>query len=236
VLALAAALALGCGTAPDRPAEPLPVPAPLAAQRLAAPTAVDQAAPLVEPPLAAPTSAPRRILKLITLGTFPAQHLPPLAASLQLAWGMQIVPLPPIALPAGAYYPARKRYRADKLNAHLERVLGDNAEGSLILGLTEVDVSTTKGSHRDWGVIGLAYVGGPSGVLSLHRIRPSARDPEHVQKRVQIVAAHEVGHLLGLPHCEEPGCIMREAEGTLVHVDESDGQLGPECQARLRAL
>ena len=53
---------------------------------------------------------------------------------------------------------------------------------------------------------------------------------------MQIVTAHELGHMFGLPHCDEPGCIMRDAEGTLVHVDESHGELGPACKARLLAL
>jgi archaemetzincin len=218
-------LAFACERPPTHTSEPTPI-APAAP-----PAPVDRAERTVDPP-----AAPRRTLKLLPLGTFPVGHLQPLAASLERAWGLTVARLPPTALPQAAYYPPRKRYRADKLNAHLESLLGENAERDFILGLTEVDVSSTKGSHRDWGVIGLAYVGGPSGVLSLHRIVPSARGPEHVQKRLEIVAAHEVGHLLGLPHCEEPGCIMREAEGTLVHVDESDGGLGPECQARLRTL
>jgi archaemetzincin len=223
--ALTVTLAFACERSPAHTSEPSPT--PLAA----APAAVDRAERTVDPP-----ASPRRTLKLLPLGTFPAHHLPPLAASLERTWGLTVAQLPPTVLPQAAYYPPRKRYRADRLNAHLESLLGENAEGAFILGLTQVDVSSTKGSHRDWGVIGLAYVGGPSGVLSLRRIVPSARDPEHVQKRLEIVAAHEVGHLLGLPHCEEPGCIMREAEGTLVHVDESDGGLGPECRARLRAL
>jgi archaemetzincin len=46
-------------------------------------------------------------------------------------------------------------------------------------------------------------------------------------------AVHEVGHVLGLPHCDEPRCLMRDAEGTMDTVDAGDGTLGPSCRARL---
>lgn len=181
-------------------------------------------------------NAARRKLKLVVMGAFRDELVPTLADSLARAWDLEVETLPAIELPAAAYYKPRKRYRADKLAEHLETLLGDNGEGALILGLTDKDVSTTKGDVRDWGVIGLAYLGGPSGVLSLHRIVKSARDDEHVRRRVEIVAAHEVGHMIGLPHCEEQGCFMRDAEGTLDNVDEATGQLGPLCQSALSSL
>lgn len=174
----------------------------------------------------------KRKLKLVVVGTFDDSLLPPLVDSLMRAWDLDVELLAPIALPQSAYYAPRKRYRADLMAEHVETLLGDNPDNTLVLGLTDSDVSSTKGNVRDWGVIGIAFLGGNSGVLSSHRITRGARDEEHIRRRVEIVAAHEVGHMIGLPHCAEVGCFMRDAEGSLEHVDTATGVLGPQCQAQ----
>jgi archaemetzincin len=173
---------------------------------------------------------PRRKLTLVVMGSFRDELIPTLVDALRRAWDMDVQVAPAIALPKSAYHAPRRRYRAERLAEHLETLLGDNPEDGFILGLTNVDVSTTKGNVRDWGVIGIAFLGGNSGVVSLHRIVQSATDDEQIRRRPEIVAAHEVGHMLGLPHCAEAGCFMQDAEGTLANVDSATGQLGPECQ------
>ena len=35
----------------------------------------------------------------------------------------------------------------------------------------------------------------------------------------------EIGHVLGLPHNEQPGCLMNDAEGTVATLDRSKGIL-----------
>ena len=180
-----------------------------------------------------PAPLPQRTVTLVVLKSFPADLQQVVAQSVERAWNLRVDWAKPMALPKATYYSPRKRYRADLLTDHLATLA---PPGQLIFGMTEVDVSATKGKNYDWGVIGLAHIGGPAGLLSLHRIVPSASGPEQIKQRVGVIAAHELGHMFGLQHCEELGCIMRDAEGKLTHVDESHGQLGPECQARLRSL
>ena len=64
-------------------------------------------------------------------------------------------------------------------------------------------------------------------------MRRRARDPEHALWRMTTTAVHEAGHVLGLPHCGEARCLMRDAEGTMATVDAGDGSLGPECRRLL---
>jgi archaemetzincin len=59
------------------------------------------------------------------------------------------------------------------------------------------------------------------------------RHDELVTFRVVTTAVHEVGHTLGLEHCDDPRCVMRDAEGSIRTVDTSDGQLGPICRERV---
>lgn len=111
----------------------------------------------------------------------------------------------PIALPAEAYYAPRKRYRADTLIRYLARHIGSD---TIVIGITDKDISTHKGAVADWGVMGLGYCPGKSCVVSTYRL--SQKD---LSAQFYKVAIHELGHTQGLPHCAEKTCFMRDAEG-----------------------
>ena len=112
---------------------------------------------------------------------------------------------PSIPLPQYAYYPARSRYRADELIKYLKQY---SANDSIVIGLTNKDISTTKGKVADWGIMGLAYRPGASCVVSTYRLSRSNQSEQFYK-----VAVHELGHTQGLPHCSDPTCYMRNAEG-----------------------
>jgi archaemetzincin len=111
----------------------------------------------------------------------------------------------PIDLPVTAYYPARKRYRADSLINYLSR---STTTGHKTVGLTNKDISATKNDVVDWGVMGLGFRPGKSCIASTFRLSKA-------QTNIQLfkVAIHELGHTFGLPHCPIKYCFMRNAEG-----------------------
>jgi archaemetzincin len=125
--------------------------------------------------------------------------------------------LPRVSLPAAAYYPPRRRYRAEKLLDFLDGRLPP--DGARILGLTGVDISTTKGRAVDWGLLGLGRLDGASSVISELRCRMKSRGPAHARERLAKVAVHEAGHTLGLEHCPTRGCLMEDAEGHVATCD-----------------
>jgi len=123
-----------------------------------------------------------------------------------------------------AYYSARDRYRADSLI----RYLGRSATGdTIVIGLTNKDISTTKGNIQDWGIMGLGDNPGRACVVSTFRLSASDRDGQLYK-----VAVHELGHTMGLQHCKDTTCYMRDAEGEN-HLDE-EKDFCPDCKRHLR--
>jgi len=184
----------------------------------------------VEP---SPPPVYRALVKLIIIGEFPVELTDGIERGLRDELQVDVERIEGVPLPAEAYYPPRRRYRAERLL----RFLNDHLEGepttTRVLGMTSVDISTTKPPYEDWGIFGLGELGGRSCVISTFRLSRRARDEAHRQFRVVTTAVHEVGHTLGLEHCVEDRCVMRDAEGSIRTVDTSTGHLGPECRAEV---
>lgn len=182
-------------------------------------------------------AASRARVHLYVLGDFPSAWVRPVREALERDLEVEtVVESPTLALPQSAYYPPRRRYRAERLLTVLDAQLTGRPRVERALGLTRRDISTTTERAFDWGILGLADIGGRSAVVSSYRMRRRARSPEHALWRMTTTAVHEVGHVLGLPHCDEPRCLMRDAEGTMDTVDAGDGALGPGCRALLDRL
>lgn len=111
----------------------------------------------------------------------------------------------PVAIPEYAWYAPRARYKADSIIKWLAKRAGDT---SVIIGLTSKDVSTSKGNIPDWGVMGLGYEPGRACVASSFRLSKNNTNEELYK-----VCVHELGHNMGLSHCSNKQCYMRDAEG-----------------------
>ena len=147
-------------------------------------------------------------------------------------FGAVVRVLPARSMPQSAYYPARARYRAEKLLDSLEPLLPP--DGDRILGLTARDISTTRGTRPDWGMVGLASYTRPVGVVSTFRCRSGARGTAQTRERLAKIAVHEIGHTLGLRHCSSARCLMQDACGTVSICERMDG-LCSHCRDLVQA-
>lgn len=110
-----------------------------------------------------------------------------------------------ISFPENSYYKPRNRYRADSIIKSLKDNIGKD---SVIVGLSNSDISTTKNGIKDWGVMGLGYRPGKACVVSDFRLSVKNKN-----KQFYKLVLHELGHTAGLPHCAIKTCLMRDAKG-----------------------
>jgi archaemetzincin len=145
-----------------------------------------------------------RVVVLQPLGTFSDAETYRIQEKLQKCFKKVIV-RHAIRLPEAAFYAPRQRYRADSL---LRMLAQQGGSDTVIVGLVNEDISTTKGDHADWGVMGLGYRPGSACVVSPFRLNRSNASSQFYK-----VVIHELGHTQGLPHCPDRRCFMRDAEG-----------------------
>ncbi len=176
------------------------------------------------------TAPPPCAVALQPLGPQRDIDLPDLASGLRSVFGCSVSVVAPKPLPASAFYPARNRYRADRLLPFLSTIA---APGVKVLGITAADISVTKDSHPDWGVFGFATLGGTPAVISTFRLarHASVQHPPHL--RALKVAVHELGHTFGLPHCPSVACVMRAYNGLIVSLDAAPLAFCRTCRTRI---
>lgn len=223
-------LIVGCQKGPEasrasaQAASPSPSPQPTGPAAAGAPAPRSSVTAEVAPAPAASTSAelpppapPGKIYLQQYGAPLPADDLAFTLQSLAYFFANEVVVLPVKALPTGAYYPPRSRYRAEKI---LDQMVTETpADAQVMVGLTTVDISTTKGEYEDWGILGLATVSGRECVISRFRAARGAKSDLHTRQRLAKVVVHEIGHTLGLPHCPEYGCLMEDGKGSVLTTD-----------------
>jgi archaemetzincin len=184
--------------------------------------------------ISAQSSVPEKHILLIQpLGAeIPKEDMTLVEQALVGFYNVQIRVLPQVDLPKQAYYEPRQRYRAEKILPFLLEKLP--SDGNYILGLTSADISTDKGSIKDWGILGLASLGGKECVISSFRCHKRLLQGASASILLAKVAVHEVGHTMGLDHCITRGCLMEDAGG-LARTCNREFDICPRCRILLRA-
>ena len=114
------------------------------------------------------------------------------------------------------------------MSAHLATVRTHSLPGCATSGRT---ASISSWKYRDFGVFGLGYVGGPSCVVSTHRLGHS--DRPRFFDRLKKIVVHELGHNRALPHCTDTACVMRDAVERMSSIDAAAASFCAVCLQRL---
>ena len=86
-------------------------------------------------------------------------------------------------------------------------------------------------------IFGQAKLGGNSGIASLYRLRNELyglnADEDLLLERFGKVVIHELGHMHGLIHCQNPACVMKSS--TYVEdIDQKGQNLCGQCRNKIR--
>lgn len=108
-------------------------------------------------------------------------------------------------IPEDAYNRKRQQFYSTRILAEINKL---RIQADRILGVTEADLYVPQLNF----VFGEATCLGKTAIISLFRLKPEfyghPANRELLINRSIKEAVHEVGHTLGLRHCQNPHCVM----------------------------
>lgn len=169
----------------------------------------------------------KKIIYIQPLGKVKKTYLETVKNSIDTFYGFECHIKNEIPLTYDILAASGKRYEASKI---LNKFKSDDN----ILILTEKDIACVKDNIPEWGVLGLGYRPGKTCVVSTFRMKGKISE-EKIKDRLKKVTLHEVGHNLGLNHCDyDIHCLMNDAKGTIKQVDKEKIWLCQSCKSILK--
>jgi archaemetzincin len=171
-----------------------------------------------------------KLLQLVPVGASTLRTIEELGPALSQAFGIPWDVLPETLDSTFALHAERQQYHSTEILARLQSQV--RAECWRLVGITDDDLYIPILTF----VFGEAQMSGPVAVVSTHRLHQEfyglPQDDDLFRERVLKEALHEIGHTLGLRHCEDYRCAMAGAHG-VEWIDLKEAALCPECQSKI---
>ncbi|MEZ5016341.1 MAG: matrixin family metalloprotease [Flavipsychrobacter sp.] len=160
---------------------------------------------------------------------------------IQEFYGFNVIVAKSIQVPQSfVNYEKGFRYSASDILDYLGVIKTD--DHSLVLGITATDIFVSKkdkyrnikkpeNKYRVWGIMGLAKRPGVAAVVSTKRLQNASK--QKYKERLLKVILHEIGHNLGLKHCEDKKCLMTDAVEKVSTIDHALLGLCSNCSRQI---
>jgi archaemetzincin len=149
---------------------------------------------------------PSRLL-VVALGPVSRALLGDIGTALTEVYGPPVEVAPAQQRPDFAFNKDRNQYHSTAILRRLGQLRAEPAAPP-VLGITDVDIFIPDAPF----VFGEADRDSRTAVVSLSRLTQGPdRKPAHpdrLKRRAQVESVHELGHLLGLSHCQDAHCAM----------------------------
>jgi len=169
-----------------------------------------------------------KLIQLLAIGEMDPAAMESLRAGLAAEFDAKCERLDAGFDPAPSLHPERQQYFSSDLLNRMQRELAPG--GGLLLGVTPLDLYIPILTF----VFGEAQMNGACAVVSTHRLRQEfyglPPDPELLQARLLKEAVHEIGHTLGLTHCDDYRCAMAASHAVEL-IDLKGSSLCAGCRA-----
>ncbi len=166
-------------------------------------------------------------ITIVPLGNVPDSLLKKVREELKATYRMIGDVVKVEEMPVSILNKFRNQYRSDLLLDHLEK-----NHGGRILGITKEDMYT-EGLNF---IFGQAKLKGRVAIVSICRLDPvffhQPKDDVLFELRIVKETIHEIGHVLGLEHCNNRGCVMNFSN-TVGDVDKKTKYLCDMCKLQL---
>ncbi len=171
------------------------------------------------------------LIQLLPIGEADPELLGRLGAALSEEFGGACETLKARFDPEPALHPERRQYSSTDLLGRMRPYLAPDS--GRLLGVTPLDLYIPILTF----VFGEAQLEGSCAVVSTCRLRQEfyglPPDRELLEARLLKEAVHELGHTLGLVHCDDYRCAMAAAHSVEL-IDLKETGLCADCRARSR--
>ncbi len=165
-------------------------------------------------------------LQIIPLGNIPEDLLNSIKEEMKNTYNIQAAVSEKTKPPEEAYNPLRHQFQAGKILEFLSQYK------TRVLGITDKDIYTEDLNF----VFGQAQLKGTLALVSTERLDPMLYkkfpDKKLLIDRTIKEVIHEVGHTLGLAHCQNDKCVM-SSSNTIFDVDKKTKNLCNMCKIQL---
>jgi archaemetzincin len=185
-------------------------------------------------------TAKKKQIKVIRLAIAPYNEIDSATTSLLVTElenfysNLQAVILPKAIMSDSLLANSKTRYNANKILNHLDLIKPEQV--TYILAITNDKIAACGDTIHETGVAGLGNRPGTCAVVSTWSLRRKLKDEIQFTQRLIKACMHEMGHNFGLGHCKnkDKKCLMRDAGGTILTLDQEEVHLCEKCEDLLK--